>query len=82
MNLWGVATAVLFFIAYLPQLWKTWRTKSTRDLSVGSFLLPWVGGLCGVVYSWQIHNSILLLGYSSGLVCTSVLIVFCFLYRA
>ena len=34
----GLAAAVISTFTYLPQLIKTWRTRSTGDISLGMFL--------------------------------------------
>ena len=39
----GLLATILTTLAYLPQAIKTWRTRSTADLSLPMFLLMTVG---------------------------------------
>lgn len=66
MNLWGWGTVVLFGVAWLPQMKKTWCTKSVEDISLGALLLPMIASMSGAVYTYQIHNKVLLGGYLWG----------------
>ena len=43
----GLIAAAFTTIALLPQLIKIWKTKSTKDISVGMFML-----YCGGVLLW------------------------------
>lgn len=79
MNIWALLTIFFFTVAWFPQLRHTWATRSVEDLSIGSLLLPLAGGICGVIYTVQIHNVTLLVGYLFGIMCTGVL-VFMYLY--
>ena len=46
----GLAAASLTVIAFFPQLLKTWKTKTTRDISLGMFSTFCVGVLFWFVY--------------------------------
>ena len=39
----GLVAAVLITPAFLPQVIKTWRTRKTRDISLGMFLVLCLG---------------------------------------
>ncbi len=47
----GLAAAVFTTVSLLPQLLKVWRTKSTRDISMGMFSL-----FCGGVFLWFVYG--------------------------
>lgn len=81
MNLWGWATVVLFGAAWLPQMKKTWQTKSVEDISLGALLLPLVASITGAVYTYQIDDKVLLGGYLWGVGCTGLLATFYFRYK-
>ena len=46
----GLAAGALTTVAFLPQLLKTWRSKSARDISLGMFVLFTVGVALWLVY--------------------------------
>ena len=53
MTILGLAAAACTTISFVPQATKAWRTRSTKDISLGMFALMTVGivlwGLYGVV---------------------------------
>jgi MtN3 and saliva related transmembrane protein len=52
----GLAAAALTVIAFFPQLMKTWKTKSTKDISLGMFSAFCVGVLLWFVYGISISD--------------------------
>ena len=46
----GMVAAVLTTIAFLPQVIRTWRTRSTSDISLGMFVTYVTGILLWLVY--------------------------------
>ena len=46
----GLAAASLTTAAFLPQVIKTWRTRKTRDISLGMFLVLCLGICLWLVY--------------------------------
>lgn len=54
VTLLGLAAATLTTLAFLPQVLKTWRSKSAEDLSVGTFSL-----FCAGVVLWLIYGLII-----------------------
>jgi MtN3 and saliva related transmembrane protein len=51
VNLIGLLAGGLTTIAFLPQVIKTWRTKSTKDISMG-MLLMFISGL----FLWLVYG--------------------------
>ncbi len=47
----GLAAATLTTAAFLPQVIKTWRTRKTRDISLGMFLV-----LCLGIGLWLVYG--------------------------
>lgn len=74
MNVWSSLTVLCFTCAWAPQIYKTWTTQSVEDLSIGSLVLPLMGGIFGAVYTSQIGDTTLLIGYLLGIVCTGLLV--------
>lgn len=50
INLLGTGAGTLTTIAFVPQVLKTWRTKSGKDISTGMFLLFSSGVLLWLIY--------------------------------
>ena len=50
----GLAAAFCTTIAFLPQVIKTWRTRSTKDISLAMFLVFTTG-----MFLWLIYGVIL-----------------------
>ena len=53
-ELFGFAAATLSTIAFLPQVLKTWKTRSARDVSYALLLTFSTGCLCWVIYGYQV----------------------------
>lgn len=44
MTLWlGILAGLLTTLAFVPQVWKIWKTKSARDVSLPAFVTFTVG---------------------------------------
>ncbi len=52
----GMIAGTLTTIAFVPQVVKTWRSKSTHDISYGMFILFSVGLLLWLVYGIMIDS--------------------------
>ncbi len=52
----GLVAGVLTTIAYLPQLIKTWQSKSADDLSWSMLIILCVGIILWLVYGFSIHD--------------------------
>ena len=48
----GTAAGILTTIAYLPQVIKVWRSRSTRDVSMGMYAVLSAGITCWLAYGW------------------------------
>lgn len=52
----GFVAAILTTLAYLPQVIKTWKSKSAADLSLGLFSILTTGVFLWLVYGIMIGN--------------------------
>lgn len=50
----GLTAAFCTTVAFVPQVVKTWRTRSTDDISLGMFLLMTLG-----VFLWLVYGAFL-----------------------
>ncbi len=48
----GFLAASLTTIAFVPQVYKVWKTNDTKSISLSMFLLFWLGVLCWLVYGF------------------------------
>ncbi|MBW3042408.1 SemiSWEET transporter [Prochlorococcus marinus] len=56
IDLFGFLAALLTTIAFLPQLYKTWRTKSADDVSLIMLILFIIGLFCWIIYGFKIKS--------------------------
>ena len=52
----GLLAATLTTLAFLPQVIKTWRSKSAKDLSLGTFSMFCTGVLLWLIYGLLIDD--------------------------
>ncbi len=58
-NLLGIVAGTLTTIAFIPQVVRIWRTRSTHDISMSMFCIFSLGVVCWLLYgialgSWPI----------------------------
>jgi len=51
ITIMGLVAAALTVIAFFPQLMKVWKTKSTKDISLGMFSI-----FCVAVFLWFVYG--------------------------
>jgi MtN3 and saliva related transmembrane protein len=52
----GLMAGSLTTAAFLPQVLKTWRSRSAKDLSLGMFLLFCLGVVLWLVYGFAVND--------------------------
>ena len=62
----GFTAAVICSLAMIPQVVKIYRTKETRDLSLGTFAALGTGLFLWVVYGLLIHSVPVIFGNAVG----------------
>lgn len=67
-DLLGLAAGTLTTIAFVPQVLKTWRSKSGRDISLGMFLLFSTGVALWLWYGISISSTPVILANAITLV--------------
>jgi len=72
----GLIAATFTTIALLPQLVKVWKTKSTRDISTGMFLLYSSGVFLWFIYGTYINNLPIILANSIAFIQAIAILVF------
>ena len=56
IDVFGFLAALLTTIAFLPQLYKTWQTKSADDVSIVMLILFITGLICWIIYGLKINS--------------------------
>tara|TARA_R110001632_G_scaffold66962_8_gene157542 strand:- start:905 stop:1174 length:270 start_codon:yes stop_codon:yes gene_type:complete len=72
----GLLAATLTTAAFLPQVYKTWKTKDVSSLSLPMFLLFFLGIVLWFIYGLYINSLSLLLGNGITIVSCLLLIYF------
>ncbi len=57
IDLFGFMAALLTTIAFLPQLYKTWKTRSADDVSLIMLILFIIGLICWIIYGLKINST-------------------------
>ncbi|NWF59756.1 MAG: SemiSWEET transporter [Fischerella sp.] len=52
----GITAGVLTTIAYMPQLIKTWKSKSAHDLSWSMLIVLCTGIILWLIYGFSVHD--------------------------
>ncbi|WP_341528015.1 SemiSWEET transporter [Nostoc sp. UHCC 0302] len=71
----GLVAGVLTTIAYLPQLIKTWQSKSANDLSWSMLIILCIGIILWLVYGFSVHDIPLIAANIVTLLIASVILV-------
>lgn len=71
----GGVAAVLTTIAFLPQVIKSWRTRSTRDVSMGMFVILNTGIVLWLAYGLLLDSMPLILANAVTLFLTGTILV-------
>ena len=77
----GLAAATITVFSLFPQLVKVWRTKSTKDISLGMFSL-----FCGGVFLWFVYGILMkdvpiIVANLLGFIQTLIILMFKFKYK-
>lgn len=83
MDVIGWFYTLCFAICYIPQIYKSLKTKKVNDVSVTLFMLSLTGYIAAIVYTLgEIGlNIILMTNYIFGSLCSLIMIITFFYYR-
>lgn len=77
----GLAAATLTTAAFLPQVWTTWRTKSTGGLSLPMYVIFTTGVACWLVYGLIVWDLPIIMANAITFPCTVSVLVMAVRYR-
>ena len=72
----GLAAAYCTTIAFVPQLVKTWKTRSTADISLRMFLVLVIGIILWLAYGMLLGDVPLIVANGITLVLAGIILVF------
>jgi MtN3 and saliva related transmembrane protein len=77
----GLAAAALTTFSLFPQLMKVWKTKSTRDISLGMFSLFCIGVSLWFSYGVLLKDVPIIIGNALGLIQALIILAFKVKYK-
>jgi MtN3 and saliva related transmembrane protein len=77
----GITAGILTTIAYLPQLIKTWQSKSAGDISWTMLIVLCLGIILWLAYGLAIHDLPILLANIVTLLLAGVILILKIRYR-
>lgn len=76
----GLVGGALTTSSFLPQVIKSWKTKSTGDVSMWMFLLLTVGILIWMVYGFMIGSLPVVVANAGSFILSVTMIIFKIIY--
>ena len=80
-DLLGIIAGALTTAAFLPQVIKTWKSKSAKDLSLGMFLMFVLGVILWLIYGILIDSLPVMLANGATLLLSSALLYFKLVFK-
>lgn len=81
ITLLGLGAATLTTLAFLPQVWTTWRTKSTGGLSLPMYAIFTTGVGCWLTYGLIVGDLPIIAANAVTFPCTLSVLVMVVRYR-
>ncbi len=75
-TLLGIAAGALTTVAYLPQVIKVWKTRSTHDISAGMFITLCLGLAMWTFYGFSINSMPVIIANIISFALTFAILVF------
>jgi len=76
VTLIGSAAALCSTVAYLPQVVRTWRTRSTHDISLGMFSVMVLATALWLIYGIALDDGAIIASNSLCLVLSGIILFF------
>ncbi len=77
----GLIAAFLTTSAFVPQVFRTWKTKSAGNLSLTMYIAMFVGIVLWLVYGIHLNSLAMILANSITAILTFLLIIFKLRYK-
>jgi|TARA_B110000483_G_C18193632_1_gene542056 MtN3 and saliva related transmembrane protein len=76
IELIGFIAAILTTVAFVPQVYKVWQTKSVSGMSLTMYLIFFCGVLLWLVYGLIINSLPMIIGNAVTIVLTLIILYF------
>lgn len=76
IELIGFIAAILTTVAFIPQVYKVWQTKSVSGMSLTMYLIFFCGVLLWLVYGLIINSLPMIIGNTVTIVLTLIILYF------
>ncbi len=70
----GYTAGAVTAFTFMPQVIKTWRDKSARDISLTMFLIAFINEIMWLVYGFMIDNFVIILTNAVMLLMSGIMI--------
>jgi MtN3 and saliva related transmembrane protein len=80
-NLLGYIATIISSFYLLPQVIKTWKSKSTADISLGMFILGISGAIIWILYGAMLNSIQIVLTNSIVLISSLIVLTFKIKYK-
>jgi len=77
----GLIAAVLTTTAYVPQAYKTWKTKSAGNLSLTMYITMFIGIILWLIYGIHLNSLPMILANSVTAVLALMILIFKVKYK-
>ena len=77
----GLIAAVLTTSAYVPQVLKTWKTKSADNLSLTMYIVMFSGIVLWLMYGIHLNSLAMIIANTATAILTFLLIIFKLRYK-
>ncbi len=77
----GFTAGTLTTLAFIPQVIKSWKSKSTQDVSLGMFLVLCTGILLWLTYGFLINNTPLIVANGFSLLLAGSILIMKFRFK-
>jgi MtN3 and saliva related transmembrane protein len=77
----GLLAGFLTTASFLPQVIKTWKTKSTKDISFYMFSILTVGIFLWMIYGFLINSLPVILANAVSLILSAIIMAFKIKYK-
>ena len=81
MSWLGLISTVCFTVSYLPQLIRTYRTRTVEGVSTAYWTIVVAGYITGCGYVLPLRDPFLTVTYTVGLICAVAMLTGCVLFR-
>ncbi len=72
----GYLAAIGTTVSFLPQVIKTWKSKSAKDLSLGMFLIFFIGTALWLTYGIMVNDKPVLIANLVTLLLSGIILFF------